>query len=329
MEKVYFIKNFKKLGPLLEELFSFQEGNEVAIKLHMGERYNSNYVRPEIAKEIVESLKKRGGKPFLFDTNVAYGTGGRTSVKDHIETARDNGFDFCEIRIGEKGVKIKTSGKLGEVGIAEELQKAKYMIVLSHVKGHCDAGFGGAIKNLGMGGAIKGEKSRCHSLSKPVLDKGKCTGCEVCQNLCHVSAITPDNGKIKIDYNECHGCGVCIRNCNQEALRPKLGFLTEFLAEVTEGVLRTFERGNAVYINVLEKITKYCDCVPSSEVICPDIGILVSKDIVAIEKASIDLINEKVGFNLFKETNKIDPSEQIEAAEKFKLGKRGYVLLKR
>lgn len=323
--RIYFTEKLDRLKELVEKFSKNFEKGEVAVKLHMGERNNPNYLRPEIAKAVCDKLKELGFKPFLFDTNTAY-PGDRNKTSTHIKSAKDNGFDFSEIKIGEDGEYIFTKGVLNKVEIAKELINVPNMIVLSHIKGHCDAGFGGAIKNLGMGAATVKEKIRCHDEAKPVFSEDKCTNCRNCERLCHASIIKI-NGKLNLDLDNCHGCGVCVRNCPTGALSNKSEYLTNLLAEVASGALSTFNNDNVFYINVLEKITKLCDCCAESKIICPDIGILVSEDIVSIEKASIDLVNKKAGKNLFKEVNHIDPMEQINAAKKFKLGTEDYEII--
>jgi len=324
--KVYFTKELDELAELVEKLAANFEKGEVLVKLHLGESYNPNYLRPEIAKVVCDKLTEMGLKPFLFDTNTAYHQG-RHKSEDHIKTGKKNGFDFCEIRIGDRPVNIKSQYGLGNIEIAKDFIDVPNMIVLSHFKGHCDAGFGGAIKNLGMGATTVKGKIKCHKLCKPDYIEIKCNSCGICANLCHKSFIKMKNGGIELNKDECHGCGVCIRNCPTGALNTNSEYLTHILAEVTSGVLKKFEPKNLLYINVLEKITKWCDCCFKSEIICDDIGILVSEDIVAIEKAAVDMVNKEAGSNLFKEANHIDPMEQIDAAEKFKLGSKDYEIV--
>ena len=229
--------------------------------------------------------------------------------------------------IGKEGTKVKTKGLLKEVEVAKDLREANGVIVLSHVKGHDLAGYGGAIKNLGMGGVPAEEKGRIHDSSKPVLDLKKCVGCGLCAPLCINKAIKIINGKMKI-VGDCFGCGLCIRNCPQQALKPKLALFPKLLTEAACAVLKNFKKRKVIFVNVLEKISKMCDCAKTSEIICPDIGILVSDDVVAIEQASVDLINKKTGKDLFFQLHKISPNEQIDEAEKLGLGERKYRLEK-
>lgn len=324
--KVYFTKELEKLAELVGELAANFDKGEVLVKLHLGEDYNPNHLRPEIAKVVCDKLTEMGLKPFLFDTNTAYHQG-RHKSEDHIKTGKKNGFDFCEIRIGNKPINVKCEGQLSEIEIAKDFIDVPNMLVLSHVKGHCDAGFGGAIKNLGMGALTVEEKIRYHNLCKPDYIEDKCTACGTCAELCHINIIKMKNGGIELNKDKCHGCGVCIRNCPTGALTTNSKYLTYLLAEVSDAVLKKFEPKKVLYVNVMEKITKLCDCCDKSEIICDDIGILVSGDIVAIEKASVDMVNEKADKNLFEEANYIDPMEQIDAANKFGLGNKEYEII--
>jgi uncharacterized Fe-S center protein len=251
------------------------KGDSVAIKLHMGEYGNLNYVRPPIAARIVEVVKDVGGKPFLFDTPTLY-RAHRHTVEEYIKTAKMNGFSQdtmgCPVIISNKGVTVKTKGPMKEIEIAKDLYDADAIVVLSHAKGHEMTGFGGAIKNLGMGGVTVSGKSKVHSKN----------------------------------------------------------FLFS-LAEAAEAVVEKFEYDKKFYVNVLLDITAKCDCYPIGNVdsgfaICDNIGILFSKDPVAIDIASIDLINKKTGKNIFLELTKIEPKKVIENAFKLGMGEKEYNL---
>lgn len=334
-KKVYLI-NKHHLVSLKKLLFKFlpkARGENWAVKLHMGEYGNLNYIRPSIAEGVVSVLKKKGIKPFLFDTTTLY-KGSRYTVEDYLVTAKKNGFVKetmgCPIIISNKGVSIK-SKSLKKVFVAEPIFKAKGIIVLSHFKGHPDAGFGGAIKNLGMGAVTRKTKEDVHGFSQPLIDIEKCTGCGTCVKICPEKAIKIVKGKSKIDYRKCFGCGRCIINCPVKALKQKEASLRELLAEVAHCVLGLFKKNKVFYINILMSISKLCDCFPigktdPSEIVCPDIGILVSDDLIAIEKVSLDLVNKKTK-GLFQKLHGIDGAEQIREAERLKLGSLNYKLL--
>jgi len=252
-----------------------KKGDSVAIKLHMGEYGNLNYVRPSIVARIVEIIKDFGGKPFLFDTIALY-RAHRHSVEEYIKTSKMNGFSEdtmgCPVIISNEGITVKTKGPLKEVEVAKDLYDADAVVVLSHAKGHEMSGFGGSIKNLGMGGVTKSGKADVH----------------------------------------------------------RKNFLFS-LAEAAEAVVKKFDYDKKFYVNVLMSITPRCDCFPIGNVdsgfpICDDIGVLLSKDPVAIDMASIDLINKKTGKNIFLELTKIEPKEVIENAFKLGMGEKEYIL---
>jgi len=261
---------FKKIG-----IDKIGKGDSVAIKLHMGEYGNLNYVRPPIAARIVEVVKDVGGKPFLFDTPALY-RAHRHTVEEYIKTAKMNGFSQdtigCPVIISDKGVIVKTKGPMKEIEIAKNLYDADAIVVLSHAKGHEITGFGGAIKNLGMGGVTVSGKSKVHSKN----------------------------------------------------------FLFS-LAEAAEAVVEKFEYDKKFYVNVLLDITAKCDCYPIGSVdsgfpVCDNIGILLSKDPVAVDMTSIDLINKKTGKNIFLELTEIGPEKVIENAVKLGMGEKEYNL---
>jgi hypothetical protein len=330
--KVLWIEGEEKIGLVLRKLNlekSFEKGERIAIKLHMGVKGNPNYVSPTIVRKIVEFMRSLGTKPFLFDTNALYPQ--RKELENCYEIVRRNGFSEdeigCPVIIGSDGIKVKTGDFLGEVEVAKELVRSQGMIVLSHLKGHSDAGFGGAIKNLGMGGVTNETKARMHDGGRPRL-KGECELCMTCVKNCPFDAMVVKD-KPKVNYDRCFGCGICIRVCPSKVLAPKVALLTTLLAEGAKAVLSRFERGKVVFVNVLQRITQFCDCLSNpGPILCDDIGILFSKDLIAIERASIDLVNKKAKRNLFKEENKIDPQEQIDAALKLGLGQASYKLIK-
>lgn len=312
---------------LKEELKNFfLKNSTIAIKLHMGEESNKNYVSPNIVKDVVKALNELGVKPFLFDSVTLY-HGKRYSVEEYIKTAEKNGFSKesmgCEVVVFNEGVDVETKNMI--VKVCKPLAEADALLVLSHVKGHIDAGFGGAIKNLGMGGVCRKTKQDIHSFSQPILE-GDCKLCGTCVKVCENKAVTLGKDKPNFNYSNCYGCGKCIIYCPNKALKPKRDVFDTLLAEAANAVIKNKK---VYYINVLLKISRYCDCFrgDAGGIVCPDIGILLSKDIVAIEKASFDLINRTVGEeDLFKKINNKSPLLQIRAAEKLGMGSQKYIL---
>lgn len=304
----------------------FPKKSTIAIKLHMGEATNKNHVSPKIVKRVVDVLKGLGSKPFLFDSTTLYREK-RYTIKDYMETARKNGFSKqtigCDIVVSNKGINVET--KNISVKVCKDLAEADSLLVLSHVKGHPDAGFGGAIKNLGMGGVCRKTKQDIHSISQPVLEGG-CSLCGTCVSVCENKAVSLGKERAEFNYSKCLGCGKCIIYCPNKALKPKKEMLDALLAEAAQAIIKN---KRVYYVNVLLKISKLCDCFKGDAggIVCPDIGILLSKDIVAIDKASIDLINKTMGEkDLFKKIHNKSPLRQIKAAQQLGMGSQEYAL---
>jgi len=285
MSKVIFLtKNDLKKLPEAVKKFGLGKfrGKNVLVKLHMGERGNKWYVKPEYVKIVVDELKKINGKPFLFDTIALY-PGGRDSKEKYAEVAKEHGFDRlgCEVVIGDEGKDVKMEEEDIAFGyeVAKELYKTKDVIAISHGKGHLLTGFGGAIKNFGMGGVSKKCKLEMHSES--------------------VKKKFLSLGRTKINFNHI------------------LAF----------GAKACLEKKNVIYINFLLDITKNCDCDSNAlPIICEDIGVLVSDDPVAIDTASIDLIEKHMGKS-FKDIRDVDAMEHIRFAEKIGMGSTKYELV--
>ena len=324
MTKVNFAKNVEKI---LENIDYSKLGNKVAIKVHFGEKGCDTYINPELVRKIYKKIESLGKKATLVECNVLY-KGSRTNRTDHLETAKSHGFTDMDIDIldGERGEDfIEINGcKLG-AGI----KKYDSLIVLSHFKGHGMAGFGAAIKNIGMGLGSRAGKLHMHSQVKPQINN-KCVGCGVCVKNCNANAITIINKKAVIDYEKCEGCAMCIAVCPREAANVSWNsgtndYLQEMIAKYAGAVLNLFP--HPIFINVLEKITKLCDCCGSKQrVIIDDIGIVSSTDIVAIDQASLDLVN-KYSKNKFDNINDVDKENQLKLAEKLNLGETNYNLV--
>jgi hypothetical protein len=324
MPKVYFGKN---IGSILEKLDYSKLGEKVAIKVHFGEKGCETYLRPELARSIYNKLKSLGKEPVLVECNVLY-KGNRTNSTDHIGIAKEHGFGDMAIDIldGENGGDfVEVNGcKLGK-----GLEKYDSLVVLTHFKGHRMAGFGGAIKNIGMGLGSRAGKLDMHSNVKPVISD-RCIGCGVCVKNCNAGAITMKNGKAVIDADKCEGCAMCIAVCNSGAAGVPWGGRTsgelqERIAEYAGAVLKMFP--NAVFINALANITKECDChTLSQKPIMEDIGILYADDIVAIDKVSLDLANAR-STGGFGKINSVDKNHQIEIAKERGLGSSLYELI--
>lgn len=317
MAEVYFFTEPEKLISALD-LLGIEDfrGARVPIKLHMGEPGNKYYISPFVVKLTVGRLKNIGADPFLFDTTVAY-SGPRSTGDGYKRVAYKHGFGKekigCEVTIGEEGVKVVEGDYSFEV--AKEIYESTHLVIMSHVKGHIQAGFGGAIKNLGMGGVTKGTKRMIHHMSIPRFSAEKCDLCGSCAEACPYHAITVDL-EWRYDSTACEACGKCVSVCRSGALSYEVMDLQKGLTLAAKACIQ----GKRVfYINALVNITRSCDCDPHPEpIICPDIGYLASNELAAIDRASLELINE-VKPRVFEEMNGIDPSKQVRYAHEIGL----------
>ena len=326
MSKVIYIKThiLDTLGNQVSQLTkSWEQGSHIAVKTHLGEYGNLYHVRPQIIGRVVEELKNNKLKPFVYDTIVKY-PGSRDTKEKYQETARRHGFTQetlgCPVVISDQVYNVKTP-KL-KVGVADCLKNIKYHVVVSHAKGHISAGFGGAIKNMGMGCVGAQTKGLLHEKTKPKL-VGACTKCGSCVKVCPKQAITVNEQEWCVDYDKCWGCGYCIAACPQNILIPIESSLPGFLAEASVPIV---EGRTNLFINVAMDITSRCDCASNPEPpVCPDIGVFISTDPVAIDLATIDLI-KKTCPDFFGKIVKIDPSGQIKRGKELGLGQAKYEL---
>ena len=280
----------------------------VAIKIHFGEPGNLAYLRPNYAKAVADVVKELGGKPFLTDCNTLY-VGGRKNALDHIDAAYLNGFTpfstGCHVIIadGLKGTDeeyVEINGEyVKEAKIGRAIMDADIVISLNHFKGHEGAGFGGAIKNIGMGCGSRAGKMEMHSSGKPKLIESKCKKCKKCQKICAHSAISYDeNGIAKIDYDKCVGCGRCIGICNFDAIKSPNDESCDILnKKMAEYALAVVKDRPQFHISLICDVSPNCDCHSENDApIVPNIGMLASFDMVALDKACADLVNKQTEF---------------------------------
>lgn len=326
MKKVVFFTDLSKLNKALS-YFNIQSfsGKKVPVKLHMGEIKNKYFPKADFIKKVVDVLKKYKINPFLFDTTVAY-PGLRHYVSGYQKVARLHGFTMkkigCDIVIDDSGIFKTLDNRKYEV--AWHLANSTHIFAISHVKGHVASGMGGAIKNFGMGGVTKETKIKMHHGSRPIYHKNECTYCGVCSEVCPFNAIKIKNNNWKRSQRSCFGCGVCVESCSADALSYED---TNFQYVLACAAKACVEGKNVLYLNQLKNIAKSCDCDPfAGPIICPDIGYLVSDDPVAIDKASLDLINN-VKSDIFIKENNMDPLQQIKFGEDIGLGKADYQLI--
>lgn len=296
------------------------DGKFVAIKMHFGELGNLSFLRPNYARALVDVIKELGGKPFLTDCNTMY-PGFRKNALEHLYCAWENGFTpltvGCPIIIGDglKGtddVDVPVAG--GEyvqyAHIGRAVMDADIIISLTHFKGHEEAGFGGAIKNLGMGCGSRAGKKDQHSAGKAQINPELCRGCRKCQKECANGGLEFDieTRKMTVTPN-CMGCGRCLGACNFDAISFSDNVATEMLgrrmAEYTKAVVDG--RPN-FHISLIVDVSPNCDCHSENDApIIPDVGMLASFDPVALDQACADLCNTvepfkngQVGDNMAK-----------------------------
>jgi len=296
----------------------FKENDRIAVKLHMGEAGNKHYIKPEFVKKVIKILGDMNTKPFLFDSPVMY-PGSRDTIDKYVETARRHGFTDldigCPVIISDDSVKVR--GKHMEFEVCKDIAEADGILVISHVKGHMCSGFGGAIKNLGMGGVSKNTKKSIHVNGQPSCT-GECTLCGTCVEMCPVDAVKIEKEKVVFDYNfGCWGCGVCAEHCPDNALTYRKASFDELIADSANAVLKGKEK--QYYINVVNDITRLCDCLSDpGEILIPDVGIVLSDDIVEAERTSLKEINCLAGRDLFREVHNKNAGKHVEEMEKLR-----------
>ena len=275
-----------------------EQGDKVAIKVHVGELGNQNYVRPYFVKQIVDMVKEKGGKPFITDS-VTYYPLKRTNAVDHMETALSNGFGFghfipADGLLSENGISVASPDPvLQDVEVAGAIYQADAMIVVSHVKGHPLAGFGGAIKNLGMGCVTKKTKLEQHRLIDLCINEELCQGCGVCAEACWFDIPRIENDKVVIDDPGCMHCPICSSVCPEGAITlENKENINKGLAVASQGVMQSFPENKIAFLNFAVDITNICDCAPGGgHYICDNHGIYAGFSPVSIDAASLNGIN--------------------------------------
>ena len=334
------------------------DGKFVAIKMHFGELGNLSYLRPNYAKAVADVVKECGGKPFLTDCNTLY-PGSRKNALEHLDCANINGFNTittgCQIIIGDglRGtdditVPVRNGEYCKEAYIGRAVMDADIFISLTHFKGHESTGFGGAIKNIGMGCGSRAGKMQQHNSGKPIVHDDLCRGCRRCAKECGSDAITYENGKAVINQDICKGCGRCIGACVFDAIENQNWNANEILgrkmAEYSQAVC---DRRPTFHISLVRDISPNCDCHGENDApILPDVGIFASFDPVALDQACVDaclhatpMPNSQLSDNLadphwhhhhdnFLDSNpNVRWKETLEHAEKIGLGTREYELI--
>ena len=328
-------------------------GDLTAVKVHFGERGNDAFVPALSVAPVIDAIKDAGGKPFVTDANTLY-IGERRNAVDHAKIAAVHGFTWpvidCPVIIAD-GLKgdnyrdVQIYGKhFDSVKVAAEIASADALVVVSHFKGHEVAGFGGALKNLGMGCAAVPGKREQHT-TRPYVKEDKCVTCGACMNACPEFAIQMGGACIEFNYEQCIGCLMCMNTCPENAIDldwqdDGVTFI-ERMIDYAAGAVAN-KTGKTLFINFLTNITPHCDCCMWADTpFVPDIGILASIDPVALDKACYDLVNNAAGVKgsllpdhhecgeekftrLWPGTN---PELQFECAEELGIGKKEYRLI--
>ena len=362
--KVYFTDmragHNKSLLDKLELLFNraglpevVKPGDLVALKLHFGEKGSTAFIRPQFLRRIVNRVKNLGGRPFLTDANTLY-LGSRDNAVDHLQTAVENGFDYAVVDAplviadgltGKDYVSVEINRKnFKEVKIASAAYHADAMIAVTHFKGHELTAFGGALKNVGMGLGARSGKQMMHADFLPKINSENCTACNRCSHWCPAGAIGV-RGKVSVvDEKKCIGCGECTVTCPVQAIeiswKSEPDLLQEKIVEYVEGALKN-KQGKYGFISFITSVSPDCDCYGWSDApLVRDIGILASRDPVAIDQACVDLVNHKqvlpnsrlggrgdVPDKFRALCPKTDWRRQLAYAEKIGLGTRKYELI--
>ena len=307
------------------------ENRFAAIKIHFGEPGNMAYLRPQYAARMAGLLRSLGAKPFLTDANTLY-SGRRANAVDHLQSAMENGYNpisaQCQVIIadGLKGIdyrEIEIDGeycKAPKIGAA--VADADIVISMTHFKGHEQTGFGGTLKNLGMGCASVGGKLELHCAAQPVVKTENCRGCNICVKHCAHDAIhlNPEQ-KAEIDYSKCVGCGQCIALCQYDSASMGANDTSERLnykiAEYTKAVLK--DKPN-FHVSFIMNVSPECDCWNHNDAaVVPDLGIAASFDPVALDKACADLVIHAPALQTVNRLTESRPHEHLEDTDKFRL----------
>jgi uncharacterized Fe-S center protein len=349
-----------RLERLLEKLDlggRIEKDDYVAIKTHFGSQGAHRVVRPVFLRRVVDAVKEAGGKPFVCDTV-------RINGWEYLEVANQNGINpqsvGCPVLLadglfGFDSIEVEAGPVLGSVRVASGIYDAPAMVVVSHCKGHIQAGYGGAIKNLAMGGVAgrhrSGDwrKARGHlhaAGADSALQRNPelCTFCLQCLNVCPTGAISEVDGELVVDDEKCWRCGRCERVCPEGAVWLEKRGEDEFqaaLAEAAQAVLSTFTSGKVVYLNFALEVQPECDCMPMADTpLVQDQGVFGGEDVVAVEQATLDGINGamplpdsaatdrgiKHGQRILSETLGVDGQLHVDAAAALGVGSKEYNL---
>jgi len=349
---------FDKIGRLMREAGLAERiaaGDLVAVKVHFGEKGNHTFVRPVFVRRVVDEIKRCGASPFLTDSSTLY-PGERKEAVSALACAIENGFAYAVVGAplimsdglrGHTAVEVRVDGEiLPTVSIGAEIAEADALVAVSHFKCHELTGFGGTLKNLGMGCSSRTGKMLQHSTVAPKVAQKFCNGCAACLKSCAHAAITILEGKAQIDPAACVGCSRCITACQQKAINVQWNesssLVMRKMAEYAKGAVAG-KGEKTLFLNFITQVSPACDCYGHADApIVNDVGILASCDPVALDQASADLVNNargnldtalasghEPGGDKFRGVHpEIDWEVQLEHGEKIGLGTRAYQLVK-
>lgn len=277
----------------------------VAVKVHFGEVGNMAFLRHQYAKVLCDHIKARGGKPFLTDCNTLY-VGYRNNALNHLDAAFINGYNPLSTGVhtiiadglrgtDEREIPVAGGEYVKEAKIGAAVAEADIIVSLTHFKGHVNAGFGGALKNIGMGCGSKKGKMEMHSSGTPRIDGGKCIGCGMCVDHCANDGVHVVDGTAVIDEGHCVGCGYCIAYCPAGAIMTKWDeakpVMNKKIAEYTKAVL---DGKPSFHVSLVLDVSPDCDCERHNDVpVIPNVGMFASFDPVALDQACVDAANKQ------------------------------------
>ncbi|MCX5696822.1 MAG: DUF362 domain-containing protein [Candidatus Omnitrophica bacterium] len=347
---VYFVKSdqstpegrVRALEKLLEatgQFMVYKKEEIVPVKITIGDSACVYNLSPDLVRPVISGIKKDGAKPFLFDTCVIY-RGSRQNAVDHLTLVQDKGFGYSNIGapfviadglLGNDGRELTIAGPdMHKVKVPSFVGMLESLLVLTHPTGHIVSGFAGAIKNVAMGMSSRATKQVQHSSLKPSVITKNCTACGCCIAICPVEAISFKDGKAFIDQRKCVGCGECLCACKFDAVYINWGedphTFCRRMAEVANTILQKFK--NKFFISFAFDITKECDCISNKneKMVSHDFGILASRDILSLDKATMDLANRHKKTDFFSDIRKV-PESMFDYAAKKGMGSLEYNLI--
>ncbi len=312
----------------------------VALKIHFGEKGNKGFIKPPWIVKIIDQIKNVTSRVFLTDSNTLY-VGKRSNSLEHLSLAREHGFTqealgvpvvIADGLIGRDDGEIQVDlSRVKSAKIGSAILDSDILVCLTHFTGHILTGFGAAIKNLGMGCASRAGKLEQHSDVHPWVNPKLCDNCGVCFDYCPSQAIVEKADSAFIVEEKCIGCGECLVVCNQGAVKFNWDSdavrVQEKMSEYAFSVWKHLE-GKISFLNFLIKVTKDCDCMAhDQQPMVEDIGILASLDPVALDQASVDLVNKRSGKDILRAGYDVDWSVQLSHGVKIGLGSRDYELI--